>query len=571
MTTSLLPAILLVALWPAATSSSRYSAATHGKCEPISIPMCADIAYNETIFPNLMGQLTQDIAGQHMSQYVPLIKVKCSPHIHFFLCAMYAPVCTILDHAIPPCRSLCMAARHNCEDIMRQFDYSWPAEFECSKFPVGGNPEQLCVGDTTDLNVDRIEDFSKTLSNGGAIGLGGRGQLPSSPQGGKSSDFKCPVYLQMPHEYEYKLLIGTDQVIENCGAPCYHNITFFDGEQVRFSQSWVLAWSLVSLASCAFTVATFLVDRGRFPYPERPIVYLALCYGAAAAVLILGCAHGDDIACNHSVYNTTKNFLTERTIKQGSLHDWRCTVSAMVLYFFLTAGAIWWLLLTVTWFLSTGLAWGQESIDAKSQWFHTVAWTVPSILTIVVLIMKKVEGDVLSGACFVGLWDHVALLWFVIVPLAVCLALGAVLLIVGLSSLVKVRTVLKADGAKTDKLERLMWRMFVFSVLYLAPAFAFVACLVYEHVHLPKWTQMWQEDVCRDAHFKTKWQAPCRFPDGQSPSGPRPDLNLYLAKYFSLAAVGITSGFWVWCGKTIDTWKNFFTRITGGRPTQAYV
>ena len=80
----------------------------------------------------------------------------------------------------------------------------------------------------------------------------------------------------------------------------------------------------------------------------------------------------------------------------------------------------------------------QESIDAKSQWFHTVAWTVPSILTIVVLIMKKVEGDVLSGACFVGLWDHVALLWFVIVPLAVCLALGAVLLIVGLSSLVKV-------------------------------------------------------------------------------------------------------------------------------------
>ena len=43
---------------------------------------------------------------------------------------------------------------------------------------------------------------------------------------------------------------------------------------------------------------------------------------------------------------------------------------------------------------------------------------------------------------------------------------------------------LKGDGAKTDKLERLMWRMFVFSVLYLAPAFAFVACLVYEHVRL---------------------------------------------------------------------------------------
>ena len=150
-------------------------------------------------------------------------------------------------------------------------------------------------------------------------------------------------------------------MIENCGAPCYHNITFFDRDQVQFSQSWVFAWSLASLVSCAFTVATFLVDRSRFPYPERPIVYLALCYGAAAAVLIIGYAHGDDIACNHSVYNSTENFLTERTIKQGSLHDWRCTVAAMVLYFFLTAGAIWWLLLTVTWYLSIGLAWGQVS------------------------------------------------------------------------------------------------------------------------------------------------------------------------------------------------------------------
>ena len=27
-----------------------------------------------------------------------------------------------------------------------------------------------------------------------------------------TSDFKCPVFLQMPHEYEYRLLIGTDQV-----------------------------------------------------------------------------------------------------------------------------------------------------------------------------------------------------------------------------------------------------------------------------------------------------------------------------------------------------------------------
>ena len=65
----------------------------------------------------------------------------------------------------------------------------------------------------------------------------------------------------------------------------------------------------------------------------------------------------------------------------------------MGLYFFLMAGSLWWVILTVSWFLSAGLKWGQEAIDVKSQIFHTVAWMVPSILTILILVLKKVEGE----------------------------------------------------------------------------------------------------------------------------------------------------------------------------------
>ena len=64
----------------------------------------------------------------------------------------------------------------------------------------------------------------------------------------------------------------------------------------------------------------------------------------------------------------------------------------MALYFFLIAGSIWWVMLTVTWFLSAGMKWGQESIDVKSQWFHTIAWAVPAILTSIMVILKKIEG-----------------------------------------------------------------------------------------------------------------------------------------------------------------------------------
>jgi hypothetical protein len=237
------------------------------------------------------------------------------------------------------------------------------------------------------------------------------------------------------------------------------------------------------------------------------MMYLCLCFGAIAIILLVGFGYGEDISCNDAVNNKTQNFLTEKTIKQvskssiairmheqyvcevranilsqGTLHDWRCTVTAMALYFFLMAGSLWWVMLTVSWFLEAGLKWGQEAIDAKSQIFHTIAWTVPSLMTIVVLVLKKVEGiysgaygmvrsflitlylvagDVLSGLCFVGLWDPQSLFYFVALPLVIYLGLGTIILILGLIGLVKVRTLRKQDGPKAeiDKLNRLMMRI----------------------------------------------------------------------------------------------------------------
>ena len=104
--------------------------------------------------------------------------------------------------------------------------------------------------------------------------------------------------------------------MRDCGAPCYHNVTFFDKSRIDFAHKWIAAWSGVCLCSCLFTLATFLVDCGRFPYPERPIVYLALCYGAIAVIFLFGYAHEEDIVCNREIENRTMNFLTERTIRQ---------------------------------------------------------------------------------------------------------------------------------------------------------------------------------------------------------------------------------------------------------------
>ena len=50
------------------------------------------------------GHSKQEDAGMEAHAFFPLVKVECSPHLHIFLCTVYAPVCTILEEPLPPCR-----------------------------------------------------------------------------------------------------------------------------------------------------------------------------------------------------------------------------------------------------------------------------------------------------------------------------------------------------------------------------------------------------------------------------------------------------------------------------------
>lgn len=175
----------------------------HGKCEPITISICMDIPYNSTIMPNMLGHTRQEEAGLEVYQFAPLVKIDCSPDLQFFLCLVYVPLCTILDHPIPPCRSLCESARV-CENVMRTFDFDWPENLECSKFPEAGG-EEICVAQNT-------TSASPSPTNGG----------PHSPKvinprknsqsiiGGPHRNFRfvCPVQLKTPPGLGYSLQVG---------------------------------------------------------------------------------------------------------------------------------------------------------------------------------------------------------------------------------------------------------------------------------------------------------------------------------------------------------------------------
>lgn len=83
----LISVALMVAFGPAVVSGNGYRAAGsrlgdqgalpphHGRCEPITIPLCKDIQYNETIMPNLLNHQKQEDAGLEVHQFYPLVKV----------------------------------------------------------------------------------------------------------------------------------------------------------------------------------------------------------------------------------------------------------------------------------------------------------------------------------------------------------------------------------------------------------------------------------------------------------------------------------------------------------------
>lgn len=170
----------------------------NSRCEQITIPLCNDIEYNMTIFPNLLNHQKQEDASVEVHQFFPLVKVRCSPELKFFLCTMYAPVCTVLDDPIPPCRHLCQSARNGCESLMNKFGFQWPEAFSCEKFPENG----LCVG----------ENKTQHSSSGG--GHSRKTSLTDKPDDSPSSKFTtydnysiytCDPSLSTKDTSEYKV------------------------------------------------------------------------------------------------------------------------------------------------------------------------------------------------------------------------------------------------------------------------------------------------------------------------------------------------------------------------------
>ena len=65
-------------------------------------------------------------------------------------------------------------------------------------------------------------------------------------------------------------------VTATCAARCVGDVTARAVDR-RFAGVWQAAWAALSVSAALVSVATFVLDSARFAYPERPVLYVAVC------------------------------------------------------------------------------------------------------------------------------------------------------------------------------------------------------------------------------------------------------------------------------------------------------
>lgn len=279
-------------------------------CEPIRVDMCTGLGYNETGMPNLVGHERQKDAVMVLKTFQPLIEYGCSAQLKFFLCSVYLPMCTDkVVNPIGPCQGLCEKVRSRCYPVLQGFGFPWPSALNCSRFPKENNHEHMCM------------EGPSEMTNGIPL------SVHFNPSHGTSPCSK----LTKSSQYYYVNRSG--RCVPNCNADI-----LFDSADKNLAEVWLSIWAALCFVSTLLVVLTFAVDssnRGR--YPEKPLVFLALCYVLVSVGWGVRSVVGRSaVACRQEDNIPGKFLLTE-----DGFGNPNCAVVFLLLYYFGMAASVW--------------------------------------------------------------------------------------------------------------------------------------------------------------------------------------------------------------------------------------
>lgn len=301
----------------------------------------------------------------------------------------------------------------------------------------------------------------------------------------------------------------------NCVYKCGTD-AFFTSHQKKVVETCILVFSVLCFIFTLFSLITFWTESTRFKFPERPVLFLTLCYNLLSICFLVKIFYQK--STNIPSYAEVKTELTETT--RTEIESTHCVVNSQCLAYFIIinylilSASFWWLIFGLSWWLSTAKQWSPEALERKSGLFHVFAWLLPLASPIVALLFGAIKKTELTGMCTsVG---------FTEIPSFVLLVIGMIFVILSARSLRS----LKASW-KNEKLSQVMSRILLFSLIYVIPAISAIVFMFLDY----------EREIPPCLPGET-----CYLPEKRS-------VKVTIAGYACLMMGGI-SGIWVWSKKT---------------------
>lgn len=483
-------------------------------CEVLKYNSClgSPLPYTHTSLVLAEDSSTQEEAYEKLTMWSGLRNApRCWSVIQPLLCAVYMPKCENGKVELPS-QSLCAATRRPCSIVDQE--RGWPNFLTCDKFPVG------CSNEVQKLKFN----------------MSGQCEAPLVKTDIQSSWYKD---------------------VEGCGIQCDNPL--FTEEEHNDMHIYIAYFGTITLLCTFFTLATFLADwKNSNRYPAVILFYINACFFVGSIGWLAQFLDGarNEIVC--------KSDNTMRLGEPSSSETLSCVTIFIIVYYSLMSGVIWFVMLTYAWHTSfKALGTTHQPLSGCTSYFHMVTWSIPFVLTVAILAIAEVDGDSVSGICFVGYKNYRYRAGFVLAPIGVVLVVGGYFLIRGVMTLFSIKSnhpgLLSEKAA--SKINETMLRLGIFGFLAFGFVFITFGCHFYDFFNQAEWERSFRDYVLCEANVTIASQTNKPIPECTIKN--RPSLMVEKINLFSMFGTGIAMSTWVWTKATILIWKRTWFKIIG--------
>ncbi|XP_053572338.1 smoothened homolog [Bombina bombina] len=485
-------------------------------CEPLKYNVClgSTLPYGLTSTVLAEDSSSQEEAHDKLLLWSGLRNApRCWDAIQPLLCAVYMPKCEGSKVELPS-QGLCHATRGPCAIVERE--RGWPDFLKCStdRFPEG------CPNEVLNIKFNSSGQCERPL-----------------------------VRTDNPKSWY--------EDVEGCGIQCENPL--FTEHEHREMHVYIAVFSSVTIFCTFFTLATFLTDwKNSNRYPAVILFYVNACFFMGSIGWLAQFMDGarKEIVCRADG--------TMRLGEPTSNETLSCVIIFVIVYYSMMSGVIWFVMLTYAWHTSfKALGTTHQPLYGKTSYFHLVTWSIPFVLTVAILAIAQVDGDSVSGICFVGYKNYRYRAGFVLAPIGLVLIVGGYFLIRGVMTLFSIKSnhpgLLSEKAA--SKINETMLRLGIFGFL----AFGFVlitfTCHFYDFFNQAEWERSFREYVLCEANVTIAIESKRLIPECEIKN--RPSLLVEKINLFAMFGTGIVMSTWVWTKATIIIWKRAWCRILG--------